>query len=166
MLMASDVQLITRNLLDSVLERARQSPRRRTNHNFHPTLTDNPHRFLNVMLAGTYIQPHRHLEPPKSETFLVLEGRAVIFIFDDSGVVREHSILGPDSGAWGIDIAPGVWHSLAVLSEHAFCFEVKPGPYAPAADKEFADWAPREGDAAASSYLGGLLQLVAGGGGS
>lgn len=158
MVMASDVQLITRSLLDAVLEKARQSPRLRTNHNFHPSLDDNPHRFLNVMLRGTYIQPHRHLDPPKSETFLVLEGRAAIFLFDETGAVRDRCILDPDAGTWGIDIAPGVWHSLAVLSDHAICFEVKPGPYTPAADKEFADWAPREGEAGAAEYLQELLR--------
>jgi cupin fold WbuC family metalloprotein len=158
MVMPQEVQLITRSLIDSVLEKARQAPRRRTNHNFHSSLDDNPHRFLNVMLRGTYIQPHRHLDPPKSETFLVLEGRAVMFLFDDSGSVTGRCTMGPDGEALGIDIAPGVWHTLAVLSEHAICFEVKPGPYSPALDKEFAPWAPREGDSAVSSFLRNLLE--------
>src|SRR5512140_4027115 len=110
MVMPQDVQLITAGLFASVLEKARQSPRRRANFNFHPSLEDNPHRFLNVMLEGTYIQPHRHLEPPKAETFLVLEGRAVIFLFDENGNVKARYTLGPEGEALGIDIAPGIWH--------------------------------------------------------
>lgn len=155
--MAEAVQLITKALCDSLVERARNAPRRRTNHNFHASLDDNPHRFLNVMMRGTYIQPHRHLEPPKSETFLVLEGQAVIFLFGEDGRVTGRRTLGPGGEALGIDIAPGVWHSLAVLSEHAVCFEVKPGPYSQASDKEFASWAPREGEAGAESYLESLI---------
>ena len=158
MVMPQDVQLITRDLMATVLEAARRSPRLRTNHNFHPSLDDNPHRFLNVMLKGTYIQPHRHMEPPKSETFLVLEGSAAIFLFDESGAVTRRVTLGPDGDALGIDIAPGIWHSLAVLSDHAICFEVKPGPYTQTRDKEFAPWAPKEGDAGATEFLERLLK--------
>ena len=42
---------------------------------------DNPHRFLNVMAKGTYIAPHRHLDPRKAESFLVLRGEVAFFIF-------------------------------------------------------------------------------------
>lgn len=156
--MAASVQLITPELLRSVLDQARQSPRRRTNYNFHPALSDNPHRFLNVMLRGTYIAPHRHLDPPKSESFLVLEGQVAFLIFNDDGTIAARHLLGAP-GALGIDIAPGVWHTLAVLTDHAICYEVKPGPYSPASDKSFAPWAPRESDPQASAYLQSLIAM-------
>lgn len=152
------IQILNADLLDSVLERARQSPRLRTNHNFHHAMEENPHRFLNVMLRGTYIAPHRHLDPPKSESFLVLEGEIAFFTFDDAGDVTGRYLLGRD--ARGIDIAPGIWHTLAVLTPHAICYEVKPGPYSAATDKDFARWAPREGDPGVGAYLEGLLRLA------
>ena len=152
--------MITPELCRTVLEQARQSPRRRMNFNFHPSLDANPHRFLNVMLRGTYIAPHRHLEPPKSESFLAIEGQVAFFIFDGAGKIEARHVLGGE-GALGIDIAPGVWHTLAVLTDHAICYEVKPGPYAPASDKSFAPWAPREGDPAAERYLESLLRSPA-----
>lgn len=156
--MPETVQLVTRELIASVLERARQSPRLRTNHNFHASMEDNPHRFLNVMLRGTYVQPHRHIDPPKSETFLVLEGRAVVIIFDGDGRILDRHVIGDGAGAIGVDIAPGVWHTPAVLSPHAVFFEVKPGPYSAATDKSFAPWAPREGDPEVPAYLSRLLE--------
>ncbi|HBS05336.1 MAG TPA: cupin fold metalloprotein, WbuC family, partial [Leptospiraceae bacterium] len=52
------VQWITDGLFQQVLEEARSSPRKRKNFNFHSSMDENPHRFLNVMLRGTYIQPH------------------------------------------------------------------------------------------------------------
>src|SRR5256885_13658473 len=113
------IQRLDRELFRSLLDRARQSPRRRTNHNFHGSMEENPHRFLNVMLRGTYVTPHRHLDPPKAESFLVLSGEIAFFIFDDAGNVVETRVLGGDP--LGIDIAPGVWHSLVVLSEEAIC---------------------------------------------
>jgi cupin fold WbuC family metalloprotein len=153
------VQLLDGALLDSVLERARRSPRRRMNHNFHASMEENPHRFLNAMLRGTYVAPHRHANPPKSEAFLVLEGEIAFFLFDDAGRVTAVHRLG--GGARGIDVAPGVWHTLAVLSPHAVCYEVKPGPYSAANDKDFATWAPHEGDPGVEAYLERLLTYVA-----
>ena len=151
-----NVQTLNRALVDDLIERARAAPRRRINHNFHASMEDNPHRFLNVMAKGTYIAPHRHLNPPKAESFVVLEGEIAFFVFDDAGLVTRTEILGGDP--IGIDLTPGVWHTLTPLSEHAVCYEVKPGPYSAATDKDFAPWAPREGDPAAAAYLESLLQ--------
>ena len=63
--------------------------------------------------------------------------------------------------AVGVDIQPGVWHTIAVLSDHVVCFEVKPGPYSVATDKDFAPWAPREGDPRAGAYLDMLVFTAA-----
>ncbi|HJL20196.1 MAG TPA: WbuC family cupin fold metalloprotein [Sandaracinaceae bacterium LLY-WYZ-13_1] len=155
----SDLELIDDALLDRVRRAAEQSPRRRTNHDFHAGPQDNPHRFLNVMLRGTYVTPHRHRDPPKSESFLVLRGEVAVFLFDDDGRVTARHDLGGAGRPFGLDLAPGVWHSLAVLGDHAVIYEVKPGPWDPATDKEFAPWAPREHDEARHAYLDRLLAL-------
>jgi cupin fold WbuC family metalloprotein len=152
---SDQVQVFGRELFASLIEKALASPRLRTNYNFHGSMEDNPHRFLNVMARGTYVTPHRHLDPPKAESFVALSGEVAFFLFDDDGKVVERHDLGRD--AIGIDVAPGVWHSLAVLSEVAVCYEVKPGPYSPANDKDFAPWAPREGDPRAAEYLARLV---------
>ena len=154
----SGVQLLDSALFQSLIKRARTSPRLRTNHNFHASMEDNPHRFLNVMMRGTYVCPHRHLDPPKSESFLILAGEVAFFTFDDAGAIVSRHVLGLD--AVGIDIPPGTWHTLAVLSPHAVCYEVKPGPYSAANDKDFASWAPSEDQAAAAAYLEWLVSTV------
>jgi cupin fold WbuC family metalloprotein len=153
------VQLLDASLFERLIVRARQSPRLRTNHNFHASMDERTHRFLNVMLRGTYVTPHRHTDPPKSEAFLALQGEIAFFLFDDDGNVTRTEILG--RGVLGIDIAPGVWHSLAVLTPEAVCYEVKPGPYSPANDKDFAPWAPREGAPEAEPYLARLIATLA-----
>src|SRR5579884_2656904 len=131
------IQLITDALVESVIEQARRSPRQRMNYNFHASHDENPHRFLNVFLEGSYAQPHRHLKNPKAESFIVLRGHMAAFIFDESGNVTSGHILGPGifSGAvpahiqsqvplLGIDLAPGVWHTVAALTPVAVCYEV------------------------------------------
>jgi cupin fold WbuC family metalloprotein len=156
----SEVKLISGSLLEAVTARASDSPRRRMNHNFHSDADDNPHRFLNVLLQGTYIRPHRHLLPPKSETFLVLEGEADVVLFDDQGTVIGRHELGRESAEghlWGIDIPPGIWHTIVARTERVICFEVKPGPWKAAEDKEFAIWAPPENSPDAEVYIEGLL---------
>jgi cupin fold WbuC family metalloprotein len=153
------MQLIDEQIIRNTLEAARKSPRRRMNHNFHSGPEDNPHRFLNVLLKDTYVAPHRHLRPPKAESFLVLEGCIVLISFHDDGSVRNRYFLGdaPPATARGIDLEPGVWHTITAVTPHAVCYEVKPGPWDPATDKEFAPWAPREGDPDAAEYLRRLL---------
>src|ERR1700678_2594971 len=156
----TEVKLIPDSLFDTVARLAAESPRLRMNHNFHSGAADNPHRFLNVLLRGTYVRPHRHSDPPKAESFLVLEGVADVLIFDDQGVVTARYRLGgePEEGRlWGVDISPGVWHTILPRTARAVCFEVKPGPWIPATDKEFASWAPAENDTHAAAYCQMLL---------
>jgi cupin fold WbuC family metalloprotein len=110
------------------------------------------------MMKGTYIVPHRHLDPPKAEAFLVLEGEVAFFIFDDLGRVVRTEVVGADP--IGIDLPVGVWHTLTPVTAHAVCYEVKPGPYLAANDKDFAPWAPREGDPAVPAYLATLMAAL------
>jgi cupin fold WbuC family metalloprotein len=144
--------LITQTLLDETIDRAKNSARLRTNYNFHARPEDNPHRFLNAICRGSYCPPHRHVTPPKSESFLILSGQVAFLLYDDDGAITDTFRLG-DNGLLGVDVAPGLWHSIVALSETAVCYEVKPGPYEPLADKDFAPWAPRENTPEASAYL-------------
>ncbi len=139
--MSSVVQFIDSDLFGPLKQKALDSPRLRTNHNFHSGDEDNPHRFLNVLAKGTFVPPHRHLDPPKSETILILEGRVGLLLFDDDGNVTLAVVLG-GSSRLGVDIPAGVWHTLVVLTPFAVALEVKPGPYLAAQGKDFPAWAP------------------------
>ena len=153
------IQLLTTDLFSDLESRAAASPRRRINHNFHSGPDDNPHRMLNVLLRGTYVRPHRHVTPPKSEAFLPLTGRVGIVCFDDEGAVSAHYELDSTGPVRGIDLAAGVWHTVLALSDVSVCYEVKPGPWEPASDKDFAAWAPAEGDPAVGETLKGWEAL-------
>lgn len=147
------VQLITTGLFAELEPKAAASDRRRINHNFHGGPGDNPHRMLNVLLRGTYVRPHRHVTPPKSEAFLPLTGRVGIVCFDDDGTVAVHYELDAAGPVRGIDLAAGVWHTVLTLTDVSVCYEVKPGPWEPASDKDFAAWAPPEGGPAAAAFV-------------
>lgn len=147
------VQLLTHDLFATIEQEAAASPRRRQNFNFHTGPADNPHRMLNVLLRGTYVRPHRHVTPPKTEAFLPLTGSVGIVIFDDAGAVTAAYRLDAAGPVRGIDLPAGVWHTVLALTDSSVCYEVKPGPWEPASDKDFAAWAPAEGDAECAAFL-------------
>lgn len=150
--MKQSIQLVTDNLFEEVSAAALKSTRKRSNYNFHE-LQEVYQRFLNVLTYGTYVQPHKHENPPKPESFLVLKGELGFFIFDDGGNIVNKYRLSEKGPIYGIDIQPGLWHSIVCLTEVCVCFEGKSGPYNPSNDKEFAAWAPSEADDNRMEYL-------------
>jgi cupin fold WbuC family metalloprotein len=138
-------QLIDESLFRSTQEQALHSPRKRSNHNFHE-LSEVYQRFLNVLTKGTYVQPHRHKQVPKPETFIALKGELGFLLFDEAGNITDQFRISSQGPNFGIDLQPGVWHSLVCLTDVCVCFEGKSGPYNPNTDKEFASFAPPEGD--------------------
>jgi len=147
------VQLIADDLFIALAEKASASPRQRAIHCFHSGPEDNPHRMLNALRKGTYVRPHRHMSPPKSEAFLPLTGRVGIVCFDDSGAVTELYELDAAGPVRGIDLGPGIWHTVVALSDVSVCYEVKPGPWDATSDKDFAAWAPEEGAPEAAKWV-------------
>jgi len=149
---AIDPELVAR-----VSEEARNSARLRKNYNFHSDYADPVNRMLNAFEPGTYVRPHKHENPDKCEVFLILTGKALALRFDDAGNVLEHVVLARDGGAYGVEFAPREWHAILSLESGTVLYEVKPGPYAPMGDKNFAPWAPPEGSPEAPAYLNSLL---------
>lgn len=137
--------------LEALAQAARCSPRGRANLNLHPTLSDPIQRFFNLLNPGTYVRPHRHREG-RFELFLLLCGRAGVLVFDGEGNLAEAVCLAP-GGARAVEIPGGLMHTVIALESPTLLFEVKPGPYQPLEDKDFAPWAAREGEAAARELL-------------
>jgi len=50
------MKIIDTTLLDSVSSEAKASPRLRMNYNFHQSLDDKCHRFLNAVEPGTKVE--------------------------------------------------------------------------------------------------------------
>ena len=153
------ITLIDSALLDAVSAEARAAPRGRKNRNFHPRDDYPAHRLLNAIEPGSYIAPHRHLDPTKDETMVVLRGALGLVVFDDSGEVVQTQKVGAGGTAVGIDIAHGTWHTVFALEPGTVFLEAKSGPYLPLTDDERATWAPVETAAEAADYLAGLRRL-------
>lgn len=122
------MRIIDEELLNEVQVKAKDSPRLRMNYNFHGSLEDKCHRFLNAVEPGTVVPIHHH--PTKDETFILLRGKVRASTFDDDGTIRESIILSLEDGRYGVDISKDVWHTLECI-ESATIFEVKEGPFVP-----------------------------------
>ena len=96
------MKVIDKSLLDSVSSEAKSSARLRMNYNFHQSLEDKCHRFLNAVEPGTEVPIHRH--PTKDETFVMLRGKARVSTYDDEGNVIDDIVLCPEDGKYGVDI--------------------------------------------------------------
>jgi cupin fold WbuC family metalloprotein len=144
-------------LLDETSAKAKLSPRRRMNYNFHEHYSDKLQRMLNAMEPLSYIQPHKHENPDKREVFFSLRGRILVIEFDESGNITDHTLLDPLSGNFGAEIPERTFHTIVALDPDSVAYEVKDGPYAPIDDKNFAAWAPKEQAPTAIEYLRNLL---------
>ncbi len=160
--MEKQMKLVTTTVMEALTRQAATAARGRANLNLHPQLDDPVQRFLNAIEPGSYVRPHRHSTPPRWEMFVVLSGAAVILLLDDAGIVIERVELDAAAPVRAVEIPAGAWHTVAARVSGTVLFEFKPGPYAAPADKDFAVWAPAEGDAACARWVERFLAAVPG----
>lgn len=119
--------VIDKKLLDKVCEQAKESPRLRMNYNFHLSLDEKCHRFLNAVEPGTEVPIHKH--PTKDETFVILRGKVRVTTHNDDGSIIDDNVLCPEEGKYGVNIPKGVWHTIEALAPNSVIFECKEGPF-------------------------------------
>ena len=115
---------------------------------------------LNAIEPDSYVCPHRHLNPPKDEGFLVLQGKGAAIIFKDDGEIKEILLMDPAQKKWGVDIPAGIYHTIISLQSGTVFYEVKSGPYEPLTDKDFAPWAPRWPGSPWTPAAAGLVSMA------
>ena len=125
------MKVINHTLLDKVSSEAKASSRLRMNYNFHQSLDEKCHRFLNLNAVepGTEVPIHKH--PTKGESFVLLRGRVRVTTHNNDGSVLESVVLCPEGGLYGVDVPKGVWHKVESLESGSVFFECKEGPFVP-----------------------------------
>ena len=126
---------IDNNLLDSLTEQAKASPRLRMNYDLRNSSDDTSQRMLNAVEPGSVIPIHRHQKT--SETVVVLRGRVVEEFYDDleriCSATYEVSPCGP---VYALNIPAGTWHTLRSLESGTVILEMKDGAYEPTAPED------------------------------
>lgn len=154
------MKVIDQSVLDQLSLEAATSPRLRKNLNMHDDYADVCQRLFNAMEPGTYIRPHRHVDPAKAECFIAVRGRMALIVFDDHGAIEQVVPFGDGCNVKAIELPAEQWHSLLALEPNSIFFETKPGPYAPLSDKDFAPWSPPENSPDTDKYLSVLTKAA------
>lgn len=112
------------------------------------------HEMLIAISPGNYIRPHRHWG--KSESLLVVSGRALMILFDDEGNIQQALELQPQ-GVVYYRMATPTYHTLVVQDQPFVFLETTAGPLDPS-KTEYAPWAPEESSPKVPSYQVDLVR--------
>ncbi len=139
-LVAVDDSIITflkKSALEAPLKRARLCA--------HPDPDAVQQDMVIVSHRDTYVPPHRHRG--KTETLLVIEGRAQALLFDEHGTITKAMPMGPqESGRLFFYRMPEMqYHSLLIEDEWLVFAESTMGPFS-AHSSQNASWAPAPTD--------------------
>ncbi len=129
------------------------------NRNFHTSDESKCHRLLNAMEPDSYIRPHRHLDPEKDETFVLIRGRLGVICFDDEGNITGKAMLVAGTDNAVATLPNSGYHTAVSLATGTIFFEAKAGPYLPFSEAEKAHWAPEDTSPEARPYLLRLCDL-------
>ena len=151
---------VDQQTLDKLCREATASPRRRAHLNLHEDLEEDVQRLLIAMQPDTYIRPHRHPEPYKKETLIILQGRCACMTFHNDGSVDQSTILDPAKGTYLCEFPDQQWHGVTWLTNDTVIVEFKRGPYAPLTPENFAPWALEEGSDDCPAYLDSLIARI------
>jgi len=147
------IKKIDTALVANCLRKAKESPRKRSHHNFHSELEEPVQRLCIAFTEGTYVRPHRHPAANKWELLLAIQGSSLLVIFDDHGNITEYFELSPSGPLTGVEIPPNTWHTILPNQKESVVMEIKEGPYIPSKPEHFAPWSPEEGSPDSDVYL-------------
>ncbi len=99
------------------------------------------HEMLIVLCKDSYVRPHRHAR--KIESYMVLEGKADLVFFNDSGEIKAIVKMGDATTALTFfnRVPNNVFHMFVPRSEYFVFKETTNGPFDPK-ETEPASWAP------------------------
>ncbi|MBI5539998.1 MAG: cupin fold metalloprotein, WbuC family [Bacteroidia bacterium] len=131
---------------------ADKSPRKRALKKMHSSHDEELHTMINVLKKGTYIQPHNHFIKTnvgktirKGESFLAIEGKGKIILFDNNGEILKVILMNAEEKTM-VWVSAEQFHTIVALSEYFIIFENKTGPWKENEDKFFHAKFPDENE--------------------
>lgn len=121
--------VFTDEFFDQLHEKAKNSPRLRTNFDLRNSPDDNSQRILNIMEKGTEVPIHCH--PDTCESVAILRGAIDWIFYDENHNETDRIRLDSKKGPYGLQIPAGQLHSIEVLESGSIIFEAKDGKYIP-----------------------------------
>ena len=124
--------IITKEIIDKLVEEAKASPRLRCNLDLRNSSEDQSQRMLNALEPGTVMPIHRHKD--SSETCVCIRGHFEEYFYDSEGNLTETIDMAPGGVVLNIDV--GQWHRLKCLESGTILLEAKDGAYRPLDEDE------------------------------
>lgn len=153
------MKVFSSQYFEDLVNQASQSDRLRAHVNVHGSYADQCQKLFNAIKIDSYIRPHRHSLDPKDECLVAIKGLFGFIMFTEQGSIESVVLFGSEkyseqlSIPSGLELTSGVWHTVVSLVDNSILFEVKKGPFEPTLAKEFAPWAPKEGEKVANPYF-------------
>lgn len=121
---------IDQQLLDTLTEQAKASPRLRMNYDLRNSDADQSQRMLNAIEPGSPLPIHRHQK--SSETVVCLRGRLVWEFYDELDRKCTETIeLSPNGPVVALNVPKGQWHTVKALESGSVIIDVKDGAFEP-----------------------------------
>ena len=105
----------------------------------HNNKYSNLHEMFIVHPKQYYVRPQMHTK--KNESIILLKGKAIIFIFDNKGNIKDKLPL--DKKNFYYQIPKKTYHSLVILSKFIVFYEVSLGPFQKK-NTTYANWSPKD----------------------
>lgn len=131
--------IIDNQLLDSLSDQAKASPRLRQNYDLRNREEDNSQRMLNALEPGTVMPMPIHRHRNTSETVVIIRGSLVERFYDEEGKLTEEVLMVPGGENPAVQIEKGRWHSLECLEPGTVLFEAKDGAWEPLAEDDIME---------------------------
>lgn len=125
---------IDKELLDSLVGKARNSERLRINLDLRTSQDDSSQRMLNALEPGTLLPIHRHRF--SSETVVMVCGSLKEIFYNDKGEVTDTVLMQAGGECPALQIPAGQWHTVEVLEPGTVIFEAKDGAYTPLGEED------------------------------
>jgi len=127
--------VITKDILEELLAKAKASPRLRCNLDLRNSPDDKSQRMLNALEPETIMPIHRHKDT--SETCVCIRGHFEEYFYDEDGNLTDTIDMVP--GGIVLNIEAGQWHSLRSLESGTVLLEAKDGAYQPLEEDEIME---------------------------
>ena len=145
----SPLVVVTGDLIDRTVERARIAPQQRARVLLHPGQDDSLHEMLIALPQASCDVPHINFKSGKS--FHVVRGDMAVMTFSSDGELVIPTLLGatlPSSGRM-VRLNQPFWHTIIPLSDYVVFVETIIGPFT---GNRFAPWAPSADETAWEAF--------------
>lgn len=127
--------VITKEVLDELTAKAKESPRLRMNMDLRNSENDQSQRMLNAIEPGSDMPIHRHKYT--SETVVCLRGRLVEEFYDELERICTDSIeLSPNGPNYAVNVPAGQWHKVWAKESGTVLLESKNGVWEPLGEED------------------------------